>query len=187
MIKSVDLKLCGGSFAIVRDVAFTVKSDGLAHLVYEKDGVWHVQSDPCRKNYSDTVITLPYGAVFSKLSLSIEDGAVEMCAAESEIVFVDIKNSSAELGEITAEKLYISVAGANISLNANAEYTSVDCGYGTVNLRQVRTKSGYSVKTKCGMGKVTLNSEVLPKRSYIPDGERTIDVICGMGEVNISI
>lgn len=187
MIKSVDLKLCGGSFVIVRDADFTVKSDDLAHLVYEKDGVWHVQSDPCRKNYSDTVITLPYGAVFSKLSLCVEDGALEMCDTESESVLINAKNASAEIGEITAKELYISAACANISLNANSKYTSVDCGYGTVNLRQVRAKSGYSVNSKCGMGKVTLNSTILPKRSYIPDGERKIDVICGMGEVNISI
>lgn len=186
MIKSVKLELSGGEFEICCGEDFSVTSDTLNHLVYEKDGVWHVVSDPCHGKYASTVITLPYGHSLRNFALYITDGAVKMCRTECENISFDIKNSSAEVESIVTDKLYISVSRGNLRINADSGYTDIDCGYGTVDLRLPRKKDGYSITSQCGRGNVTLNSSVLPKKYHSDNSERRINVICGMGNVNIS-
>ena len=186
MIKSVKLDLSGGDFEIAYGSDFSVASDVLNHLVYEKDGVWHVVSDPCRGRYANTVITLPYERSFHNFALNIKDGAVKMCKTECDNISLEIKSSSVEIEKINSQELYISMSRGNLQINADSAYTDIDCGYGTVDIRMQRRKDGYAVTSQCGMGNVTLNSSILPKKYQSDNSERKINVICGMGDVNIS-
>ena len=186
MILSVKLELSGGDFEIIRGDNFSVTSDCLDHLVYEKDGVWHVVSDPCRGKYASTTITLPYKYSFHNFTLKLTDGALKMCDTESKNILFEIKNSAAEIEKIISQKLYISMSRGNIRINADSKHTNIDCGYGTVDIKMAQKKDEYRISSQCGMGKVTLNSSVLP-RKYQPDnGEYEIYIVCGMGEVNIT-
>lgn len=186
MIKSVKLELSGGDFEIRHGEDFSVTSDALNHLVYEKDGIWHVVSDLCHGKYAVTVITIPYSYSFTNFQITLNDGALRLCKTECKNIELNIKNASAEAETASAENLYISASRANLRISADAGNTSIDCGYGTVDLRLLRQKDGYSISSQCGMGNVTLNSAVLPKKYKADNGTRKINVICGMGEVNIS-
>ena len=186
MISSVKLDLSGGDFEIIRGDNFSVTSDCLDHLVYEKDGVWHVVSDPCRGKYANTTITLPLERSFHNFALNVTDGAIKMCSVESENISFDIKNSAAEIEKTISQNLYVSTSRGNIRINADSKRSNIDCGYGTVDVHMARKKEGYSISSQCGMGNVTLNSSVLTKKYHSTDGEYEIHIICGMGEVNIT-
>ena len=184
MINSVKLELSGGDFEITNGEIFSVTSDCLDHLVYEKDGVWHVVSDPCHGKYAKTVITLPYLRAFTNFQINLSDGALDLCRTDCKNLEFNLKNASAESDTVTAQNLYISIAHSNLRILADSQSTSIDCGYGTLDLRL--TKGNYSIKSQCGMGKVTINSSLLPKKFENNDGDRKINVICGMGDVNIN-
>ncbi len=185
MINSVKLEISGGDFEIAYGDDFSVTSDCLNHLVYEKDGIWHVVSDPCHGKYAKTLITLPYLRTFVNFQINLSDGALKLCKTDCKNIEFNLKNASAEADTITAQNLYISIGRANLRISADAQATSIDCGYGTVDLRL--TKDSYSINSQCGMGKVTLNSSLLPKKFGNNNGDRKINVICGMGDVSINI
>lgn len=186
MIKSVKLELSGGDFEIRHGEDFSVTSAALNHLVYEKDGVWHVVSDPCHGKYAATVITIPYSYSFTNFQITLNDGALRLCKTKCKNIELNIKNASAEAEAALAENLYISASRGNLRISADAVCTNIDCGYGTVNLNLLQKNTGYSISSQCGMGNVTLNSAVLPKKYCSDNGERKINVICGMGDVNLS-
>lgn len=186
MIKSIDLQLMGGEFSIIRGEDFAVTSNGLDHLVYEKNGVWHVISDTCRGKYANSVITVPFTHSFHKVSVKITDGTLSMCPIQCDEIMFNIKSASIDASDIISQQLKIDIGKGNIQLNADSSQTDIDCGYGTVNMNMHREKKVYSIDSKCGMGRVTLNSMLLPKRYKSPDGEHKIHIICGMGEVNIN-
>lgn len=186
MIKSVKLELSGGEFEIVYGTDFSVTSDFLNHLVYEKDSVWHVMSDPCHGKYAKTVITIPCGYSFSNFQINLTDGALRLCKTSCENIEFKVKSASAEVDTVTAQNLYISISRADLRISLDAKNTNIDCGYGTVDLRFAQYKNGYSINSRCGMGNVTLNSSLLPKKFKSNNGNRKINVICGMGDVNIN-
>ena len=64
MVRSISLTLSGGEFEIVYGTDFSVKSDCLDHLVYEKDDVWYVVSDPQHTKYANTTNTIPNQSIF---------------------------------------------------------------------------------------------------------------------------
>lgn len=183
MINSIKLELSGGDFEITLGEDFSVTSDGLNHLVYEKDSVWHVVSDPCHGKYAKTVITLPYLRAFANFQVNLSDGALNLCKTDCKSLEFNLKNASAETDMLTAENLYISIGHSNLRILADSQFTNIDCGYGTVDLRL--KKNSYSIKSQCGMGKITLNSSLVPKKFETADGDRKINVICGMGDVHI--
>lgn len=185
MIKSVKLELSGGDFEIIYGNDFSVTSDVLNHLVYEKDGVWHVISDPCHGKYATTTITVPHSYCFTDFQINLTDGALKLCRTESKNIEFNITNASAEAETAVAENLYISVGRANLRISADAVNTNIDCGYGTIDIRFPK-KTGYSITSQCGMGNVTLDSAVLPKKYCSANGDRKINIICGMGDVNIN-
>lgn len=184
MINSVKLELSGGDFQITHGEDFSVTSDCLNHLVYEKDGIWHVVSDPCHGKYAKTVITLPYLSTFTNFQVNLSDGALNLCKTDCKSLEFNLKNASAETDTVTVQNLYISIGYSDLRVLADAQFTNIDCGYGTLDLRL--TKGNYSIKSQCGMGKVTLNSSLLSKKFENSDGDRKINVICGMGNVNIN-
>lgn len=184
MINSIKLELSGGDFEITQGEGFSVTSDCLNHLVYEKDGVWHVVSDPYHGKYAKTVITLPFLRAFTNFQINLTDGALNLCKTDCENMEFNLKNASAESDTVTSENLYISIAHSNLRILTDSQSTNIDCGYGTLDLRL--TRGSYSIKSQCGMGKVTLNSSVIPKKFECNNGNRKINVICGMGDVNIN-
>lgn len=184
MVKSISLTLSGGEFEIVYGTDFSVKSDCLDHLVYEKDDVWYVVSDPQHTKYANTTITIPYQSIFYTVLINITDGVLEMCKTACENIFLYIKNSTVE-ADTVSQRLRIAVGHGNARICAKASYINIDCGYGTIDLHPEHIKNGYKINSKCGMGNVTLNSAVLPKQYVSQEGERQIEVICGMGAVNI--
>ncbi len=186
MIKSMKLKLSGGEFDIRRDVDFSVTSDSLAHLVYEKNGIWFVESDPCRGKYAKTVITLPYQHSFSDIVIEMTDGTLNICEINCDNIELTLKESALGADMISTLNLYINSANSDVCIRANSQLTSIDCGFGTVNLSLTPYKYGYKIHSECGMGNVTLNSVLLPKKHISEMGKRRIDIICGMGDVNIN-
>lgn len=186
MIKSIDLQLTGGEFRIIQGDDFTIRSDSLDHLIYEKDEVWHVISDICRGKYADTVITLPIIRSFHKVSVKITDGTLSMCPMQCKEIIFNIRSASVDVADVISQRLKIDIGSGNLKINADSYQTYIDCGYGTVNLNMSREKQAYSIDSKCGMGNVTLNSMLLPKQYKSPEGEHKIHIICGMGEVNIN-
>lgn len=184
MVKSISLTLSGGEFELVYGTDFSVTSDSLNHLVYEKDDVWYVVSDPQHTKYAKTTITIPYQSIFYTVLINITDGVLEMCTTSCERIFFYIKNATVEADTIS-QRLRIAVGHGNARICAKASYINIDCGYGTIDLHPEHIKNGYKINSKCGMGTVTLNSAVLPKQYVSQEGERQIEVICGMGAVNI--
>lgn len=187
MIKSLNLILCGGNFDIVKGTDFSVDSDFLPHLVYEKNGVWNVISDPCRGRTAKTVITIPAEYTFAQISVSLSDGALEMCPIRSREFYCGFENASAQIDGAVSESLRVSSVRSSVFVNADSECCEIDCGFGNVDIRMRSAEYGYTVRTKCGMGSVTLNSVQLAKHGVYGRGARHINVICGMGNVNIGI
>lgn len=187
MIKSMKLKLSGGEFTIQRDVDFSVTSDSLAHLVYEKNGIWFVESDPCRGKYAKTAITLPYQYSFSNIIIEMTDGTLNVCELDCDNIEFNIQKSVFTADMIKTQNLHIKSANSTIYAHVNPHLTSIDCGFGSVILNLTPYKFGYKIKSKCGVGNVSLNSVILPKNYISQNGERRIDIICGMGDVNINV
>ena len=186
MIKSMKIKLSGGEFEIVRGTDFSVTSDNLAHLIYEEKGVWHIVSDPCKGKYAKTLITLPYQHIFSDIYIEMSDGTLDICDIICDNFEIRISGASLVAQTIHSQNLYLSASKADVHINADSVMTDIDCGYGCVTMNFKSYSFGYKISSKCGMGNVSLNSVVLPKR-YVSDiGERRINVICGMGNVNIN-
>ena len=185
MIKSIRLELSGDDFEITYGTDFTVTSDISKHLVYEKNGVWHVISDPCHGKYGRTIITIPYGYSFTDFQINLTDGALKFCKINSENAELNLKNASVEADTIS-KNLYISISRANLRIFADSQAINIDCGYGMVDLRLVKARDGYSISSQCGIGNVTLNSSLLAKKFESNNGARKINVICGMGDVNIN-
>ncbi len=186
MIKSVKLELSGGEFEIVYGKDFSVSSDTLKHLVYEKSSVWHVISDPCHGKYAKTVITIPCGYSFTNFQINLVDGVLRICKTDCENIEFNLKSASAEVDTVTAQNLYISISRSDLRISIDTKNTNIDCGYGTVDLMFSQDKNGYSINSQCGMGNVILNSSLLPKKFKSNNGDRKINVICGMGDVNIN-
>ena len=178
MIKSVKLELSGGEFEIIYGTDFCVTSDASNHLVYEKDSVWHVMSDPCHGKYAKTVITIPCGYSFANFQINLTDGALKLCKTDCENIEFNLKSASLEADTAVAENLYISTSRADLRISLDAKNTNIDCGYGTVDLMFLQNKNGYSINSQCGMGNVTLNSSLLPKKFNSNNGDRKINVIC---------
>ena len=134
MIKSMKIKLSGGEFDIVRGTDFSVTSDNLAHLVYEKNGVWHVISDPCRGKYAKTVITLPYQHIFSDIYIEMSDGTLNICDISCDNFEIHITGASLETQTIHSQNLHLSASKADVHINADSQMTDIDCGYGIVTM-----------------------------------------------------
>lgn len=186
MIKSVKIIIHSGYCEVRYGNSFMLDGTG-NYLQYEKDGVLHIESDPCIGHNESTVISIPYNAALKSFILKINDGAAEICPLNCKKCFLDIRSSSVKLCGITSEHFGVSMSRGNAVINnAVCNKIDIDCGYGVVDLYAQNADTEYSVASRRGMGSVTLNSVQLPRQYNRPSGDNHINVTCGMGTVNIN-
>ncbi len=187
MIRSVKLILSGGYYDIIYGDGFSVSGKVSQYLEYEKNGIWYVKSNPYRGSEDDTLITVPYDFEFKSFVLKLNEGAAKVCPINCEKAYFEINNSAVEISDVSAERIGLALGKGNVVINSDpAIEMDIDCGFGTVDLRLKKSCDGYFVKSKRGMGEIILNSVRLPRQYENNEGKRVVNVICGMGKVNIN-
>lgn len=187
MIHKVKLKLSNGFYEIIYGKGFSAKSDGIKHLIYEENETWYVCSDPNNRSGGNAVIEIPFDAQLKSFILEGTDIALKCDTVKADTIYFDLKNSAGEVSSIHGKKIGISMGKGDVRAVIGSFNTlKIDCGYGRVNVELPFERCGYNITSDCGMGEVILNSIKLP-RQYTKNGsEKNIDVVCGMGCVNIN-
>lgn len=186
MIKEIKLKLNGGYFDIVTGNDYGLSSSGVDCLEYVKDGVWHIESDPCTV-CGEAVITVPMGCVLEKFGLDIIDGAFGIERVAAEKIYINVNNSAGTVTELYGRKISVSVGKGSVrATRCDTDMLSVDCGYGSVDMNLVKDASDCTVLCRHGMGEVTYNSQKLARNCKVGRGSSRIEIICGRGNVNIA-
>ncbi len=187
MIHTVKLDLKNGYYEIVRGKDFNVESDSANHLVYKEDGVWYVVSDPDSGKAGNTFITIPQDVEIKNFFLHGKNTAIKCDNIKSHTIYIDIKDGVGEFLDIKCDRMAIAMGKGEIRTKiTELESLKVDCGYGSVNVDLPYMKDGYDITSNCGMGEVTLNSEKLPRQYTVINSGKTIEIICGLGCVNIN-
>lgn len=185
MVHSVKLDLKNGYYEIVRGNDFSVVSDGVNHLVYEEDEVWRVVSDPEGGGTGNTTITIPQDINIKSFFLYGKNTAIKCDTLNACTVYIDLKDGAGEFSDIKCDKVGISMGKGEMRAKiTEVESLKIDCGYGTVNVDLL--KDNYNITSNCGMGEVSLNSEKLPKKYENKIIGKNIDIVCGIGRVNIN-
>lgn len=187
MISKVKLKLSNGFYEIVNGMDFAVTSEDTRHLVYEEDGVWNVVRDPDGRHNGNVVIMIPQDAELKNFMLYGNDVAIKCDFIKAYKVYFDLRNSACEVKNIVGEKIGIAMGKGDGRFNIT-EFGAlkVDCGRGTVNVELPKSSCGYDITSTCGIGEVTLNSQKLPRTYNDINSGNIINIVCGMGRVNIN-
>lgn len=186
MIRGVKLILSWGYYDIKWGTEFSVSGKNGRYLEYEKNGVWYVQTDTQWSSCDEAVITMPCDCNIEGFKLKLKDGGVRMCMIDCEKAYFDINNSSAEIESVKADKIGLSLGKGSVVMGAEPrERMDIDCGFGSADIRLIKS-CDYSFEIKHGKGSVTLNSEALPREYVHKGGGRLINIVCGMGSVNIN-
>ena len=187
MISKIKLNLSGGFYEIIKGTDFSVASDDSNHLEYENDGVWYVLSDPDGRQNGNSVIMIPYESELELFTLIANDVAIKCDFIKAKKVYFDLKNTAGEFCSIDGGKIGISMGKGDARFGIKTlEALKVDCGYGTVNVDLPQNPLGYNITSACGVGEVTLNSRKLPREYNDPNSGKIINIVCGMGHVNIN-
>lgn len=185
MIRSVKIIIYGGYCDIVHDDVFSLTGDG-EYLEYEKNGVWYIESNPSGKG-GNTIISVPRNFEFSSFILKASGCAAKVSAIQSKKAFFDIVSSVLEVDEISGEKIGISMSRGSAVINGvSGDEINIDCGLGSVDLKISKSDREYSMLSKRGMGKIIVNSCELPRNYEKQGGNSIINIVCGMGTVNIN-
>lgn len=187
MINKVKLKLSGSFYEITYGDNFSVKDDCGNHLVYEEKGIWHVISDPDGRKNSNSVITIPRDVQLHSFILEGTDIALKCDILKANTVYFDLKNSAGEISNLYGKKIGISMGKGEIRVGIKELDTlKIDCGYGTVNAEIPADTIPYNIRSSSGIGEVNLNSIKLPRQYVKNDNGKDINIVCGMGCVNIN-
>ncbi len=187
MIHKVKLKLSNGFYEIIYGKDFSVKGDGIKHLIYEENGTWYVCSDPNSCSDGNSIIEIPWNAQLKSFILEGAAIALKCDTVKADTIYIDLKNSAGEVSNIHGKKIGISMGKGNVRATIKALNTlKIDCGHGMVNAELPYERCGYNITSNSGMGEVILNSIKLPRQYAKNEGEKNIDVVCGMGCVNIN-
>lgn len=187
MINSVRLKLSNGYYEIVAGTDFCVLSDTQEHLQYEDRGVGYIESDSCAGIGGINLITIPKDSGFNSFIVYLENGAIKAPSINAHKIYIELKNSAGEFDGLKADKIGLSLGKGSLRANVNnARELNIDCGMGNMDIRLGRKESSYKITSKHGMGVVNLNSKTLPRVYETENGENYVNIICGMGGVNIN-
>lgn len=185
MVHSLKLDLKNGYYEIVRGDDFNVISDDVNHLVYEEDGVWYVVSAPNERRMGNTTITIPQDINIKSFFLYGKNTAIKCDTVNARNVYIDLKDSAGEFFNIKCDRVGISMGKGEVRAKiTEVESLKIDCGYGTANVDLL--KGNYNVTSNCGMGEVSLNSKKLPREYENKTPGKNIDIVCGIGRVNIN-
>lgn len=142
----------------------------------------------------DAVLTIqiPAEKIFEKVNMDI--GAVRMNS--------NVKISGEEMditigaGELTAayvdvKELNLECGSGEVDLkNVTADEVDIDCGVGQITMSMEGAQSDYDYEVNCGIGQVKIGdfeySGLGENRKISNNGNKNIDIDCGVGEVEIT-
>lgn len=186
MINAVDIEVYGGYYEIVQGMDFGVSSSAAEFVTYEHEGVWYVRGDKCRGRSAQTLIILPDNAQLARFSLTVSDGAFKIDTLSADAVIINANNSSGEVRLGSVGALRLDVGKGTLRANVrDCEKCKVECGKGQVDLTLGKTDGGYCIKSRHGIGNVTHNCISLPRQFHSDDGHVPVNIVCGMGNVNL--
>lgn len=180
------------------------------HIEYEwENAVYHGD------NHAKIMIAIPAGMEFDDIdidmgaanaifeladvscnTLRMDVGAANVTAEEfyvKELLDVSVGAGNLEISDGTYENIKLSCGMGSLNMQgAVSGNVTASCGMGDMNIRLEGNPEAYNYKLSCGMGDMTVNgvkySGIAGEHRIKNDGATgTVDVDCGMGNVDFSI
>lgn len=147
------------------------------------------------KTDQDRIVTIyyPTGSEFQKVSLGVDMGNIlllsDLTAAELDLSAGtgNIKNE----GTLTAGEIDIEAGAGGIELtDVDGDRIDGECAAGELTLELTGRETDYSYQMECGMGSILINGEEYSsiageKTVRNPDSVRTMNLECGMGNIEV--
>ena len=209
-VKNLEIDLSGARLDIKTGDRFSVESDhkylkventGETLTIKEEHPAFGFHSEGAR-----VILTVPEDGSFENVTISAGAGAVRADALLAERLSLDLGAGEVNIGKltVTARASINSGAGelkigggelADLDLNigvgeANLESRltgdcSIDYGVGELDLTLTGAPDDYCITLDKGVGKATLDGMKMTDDAVYGDGETTIGVDGGVGELNI--
>ncbi|MGN0181931.1 MAG: hypothetical protein ACI4DP_05925 [Candidatus Ornithomonoglobus sp.] len=186
-IIGVELELSNGDYRIIYGNRFEVSSD-VPFLHYTENNIWHVVSDPERKNGSDAVVMLPKDLELEFIKIKAGNAGIYsagLCAGTAEL---ELKRCRTRFRHITARRVIISAVHGNNDISLEPSIgADISCGFGYLKAELRKNIRGYYIESLCGAGSLVIDG-VRTGRNYKTgnaDGIR-INARCGLGNMIIN-
>ncbi|MGN0163268.1 MAG: hypothetical protein ACI4EA_06775 [Candidatus Ornithomonoglobus sp.] len=186
-IIGIELELSNGDYRIIYGNKLGVSSDA-PFLCYTENNIWHIVSDPEKKNGLDAVVTLPAGCEHEFIKIKSQNAGIYSSNLSAGTVELELKKCRTRFRNITARRVIISaVHGSNeISLKPLIS-ADIDCGFGSLKAELRKSIREYYIEALCGAGSLVIDG-VMTGRNYrtgAADGIK-INVRCGLGNMIIN-
>ena len=162
------------------------------------------------QNSSKIVLTIPRGAKFDNVSLEVGAGTlgaekidcrnltVSVGAGEGIMKNISAGNAEIEVGagtlnlqNMSADTVELECGMGKLIMDGSVEERcSADCGMGDIDLKLAGDIEEYRYSVDCGMGTVKINEDDysgIGTETKRGDGEKALELGCGMGNINVEI
>lgn len=209
-IDSLVLEIAGGDVKIIESEAIKIESN-LKKLDVKVYGGSLIIKDKAhnQSNYDDAFVTLFIPKDFAFKSIEISSGAgkltadsissesfeLELGAGECIINSLSVSSSA----EIEGGAGSVSILGGNIKdldlemgvgkLDLNAALlgeSELDLGVGEVKIALQGGKDAYTLEANKAIGSIKIDGESLSSSRTIGNGERTVEINGGIGDINVT-
>ena len=208
-IENLEIDLSGARLAVKTGDHFSVESDHKYLIVETGDGTLRIKEEhptlAFRTEGLRVTLTVPEDAAFEKVTISAGAGVVEADALLTEKLSMELGAGEVNIRKLTATsgatinsgagELKIGGELANLDLNigvGEAELESrltgdcrIDYGVGELDLTLVGTREDYCITLDKGVGKATLDGAKMSGDTVYGDGETSIEIDGGVGELKI--
>ena len=209
-VENLEIDLSGARLAIKTGGEFSVESDHKYLRLETTDGVLRIKEDhPVFGFHSDGVriiLTIPEDFVFDKVTISAGAGAVEADTLLSEKLSLELGAGEVNIGKLVASTRAtinggageLNIGGGELAdldfdmgvgeVNLESRLTGdcdIDYGLGELNLTLAGTLDDYRITLDKGVGKATLDGVKMSDDVVYGDGENSIEIDGGVGEMKI--
>jgi len=207
-ITALDIDVGAADFTIKLADSLSVASNLKNLAVTEKDGTLIIEESTKFATYTDAILTLciPAQTVFEKVDITTGAGKLivdSLCANKLHLTLgagdVHIGTLTAEAkaqieggaGKITVSQgslrnLDLDMGVGQLNLTASLLGSSeLDLGIGESNLTLIGSETDYAFDIENGIGKVTVNGEIVTDFGSSGSGENHVDINGGIGAINL--
>lgn len=190
-VKNLEIDLRGARLEIKTGDRFAVESDHKYLKVENADGTLAIKEDrPAFGFYSEgaqVTLMIPDNFTFDKAAVSTGAGTVKIDTLTA-TTRASINSGAGELriggGELAGLDLNIGVGEADLESRLTGN-CSIDYGVGELNLTLTGTPDDYCITLEKGVGKATLDGAKMSDDVVYGDGEASIEIDGGVGDMKI--
>lgn len=209
-VKNLEIDLSGARLEIKTGDRFSVESDHKYLKVENTDGALTIKEEHpafgfCSEG-TKVILTVPEDVSFEKVTISAGAGEVKADALLAEKISLELGAGEVNIGKLTATAratinsgagelkigggelanldLDIGVGEANLESRLTGD-CSIDYGVGELDLTLTGTAEDYRITLDKGVGKATLDGVKMTDDGVYGDGDHTIGIDGGVGELKI--